>query len=106
MEALEFLKETDRMCSSYTECSDCPLKELASFSGYPTCRVVMFKECEKAISAVDAWSREHPIITNAQKFKEVFGRKPRLCCEELNCNVCIEWWNEPYKEPKGGGDNG
>lgn len=101
MKALEFLKETKRMCCSYLECTDCPLKELASFSGYPNCRSAMLNECEKAISAVDAWSKEHPIITNAMKFEEVF-------CPGSYCmiNRADQFWNEPYKEPKGGGDNG
>ena len=97
MEAIEFLKETQRMCSSYKECTNCPLKELASFYGYSTCRVAMFNECEKAISAVDAWSKEHPIITNARKFEEVFGKQtlpvPKFFAE-------TGWWDEPYKEPQ------
>ena len=111
MEALEFLKETQRMCSSYKECTDCPLKELASFAGYKACRIYMLNECEKAISAVDAWSKKHPIITNAQKFKEVFGEKTidqLALCETRTVGPNVpklftkpsSWWDKPYKEPQ------
>jgi len=115
MEAIEFLKETQRMCSSYKECTDCPLKELASFAGYKACRIYMLNECEKAISAVEAWSKEHPIITNARKFEEVFGQKPQsingiiycppfkpgaINCDHVDCMKCLEWWDKQYEEPE------
>lgn len=112
--ALEFLQETNRMCSSHKECTDCPLKCLASFYGYSTCRIAMFNECEKAVSAVDAWSKKHPIRTNAEKFKEVFGYEPKFfsgiyfcpvpssqhCGENTDCCTCGKWWDKPYKEPQ------
>lgn len=97
MEALEYLKETHRMCSSYKECTDCPLKELASFNGYSTCTGAMFNECEKAVSAVDAWSKENPIITNVMKFKEVFGVLPADYIMGISRET---WWDKPYKEPQ------
>lgn len=57
-------------------------------------------------------AKEHPIITNADKFEEVFGHKPNgkyVCpvpmldrsCAGVSCKTCINWWNEPYKEPEG-----
>lgn len=100
MEALEYLKETHRMCSSYKECTDCPLKELASFSGYPTCSVAMVNECEKAISAVDAWSKEHPLVTNEMKLREVFGDNAANSILALHPSDIKRWLAEPYKERK------
>ena len=124
MSAIRFLKETQRMCNSYQECTDCPLKELASFSGRPTCKSAVLNECEKAIFAVDVWSKEHPIITNAMKFKEVFGFngdtvnkvKPekgiagtkgscgyddcRDSCGSRCFPRCPMWWDDEYKEPE------
>lgn len=96
--ALEFLQETNRMCSSYKECTDCPLKELASFAGYKACRIYMLNECEKAISAVDAWSKEHPLVTNEMKFCEVFGDNAVNSILSLHPSDIKRWLAEPYKE--------
>ena len=97
-DTLEFLKETNRMCSSYKECTDCPLKSLASFYGYATCRIAMFNECEKAIFAVDAWSKAHPLVTNEMKFREVFGDNAANSILALHPSDIKRWLAEPYKE--------
>ena len=110
MEALEFLKEAKRKCSS-TTCEVCHNESyavLCPLSEYPD------EKLEKLVSGIEQWSEEHPIITNARKFEEVFGRKPQYCngksicpvpmlahsCFDLNCTTCVEWWDEPYKEPE------
>jgi len=100
MEAREFLKEINRMCSSYKECTDCPLKELASFSGYKACRIYMLNECEKAISAVDAWSKDHPLVTNEMKFREVFGDNAVNSILVLPPSDIKRWLAQPYEERK------
>ena len=106
MDAVEYLKERARMCKSYGYiCAECPLINGKCVAGNP----------EEIVSAVEKWSREHPVMTNAMKFEEVFGEKPangkgeRLCppiafrkskdcsCE---CSECDQWWDEPYKEPE------
>lgn len=107
MDALEFIKERQRLCSCY-ECKECPLiKEGCSFAE---------SEAESLVNRVEKWSRENPIVTNEMMFKRVFGRDLDMvyindsngsvfCCidrRELNNRKDIEkWLNEPYKEPKG-----
>lgn len=75
-------------------------------SGYP----------DEAISIVQKWSDEHPVMTNKEKFvqimKDVFGADIVInngdCpptdsyLEECNerCSECLKWWDEPYKEPE------
>ena len=98
MSAIRFLKETQRMCNSYQECTDCPLKELASFSGQPTCKSAMLNECEKAIFAVDVWSRTHPLVTNEMKLREVFGDNAANSILALHPSDIKRWLAEPYKE--------
>lgn len=94
MEALEFLKEAKRKCSS-TTCEVCRNESyavLCPLSEYPD------EEMEKLVSGVEQWSKEHPIITNAQKFKEVFG----FSVEDkytMRSDV-TDWLNKPYKEPE------
>ncbi len=65
------------------------------------------------IEIVEQWSKEHPIITNADKFKEVFGKEPKdgiaeylcpsfvlKCCPHNGCDNCKKsFWESEYKEP-------
>ena len=90
MELVEFMKEAGRMCTSYgIVCFGCPVYE---FRKGQTCGEAMRNHPEKFVKAVEKWSNEHPIITNRQKFREVFGE-----------NACptVEWWGEEFKPPKG-----
>ncbi len=67
---------------------------------------------EKALDCVELlekWVKEHPVITNKDKFKEVFGVEPdddscppvsNICgvAKYLSdCNACRRWWDEEYK---------
>lgn len=84
-------------------CKDCPFDR-------------NFCNMYDAIEVVENWIREHPVITNAMKFKEVFGIEPdkRSCvngnvincrdCEyhgDAECAVSKLFWNAEYKKTKG-----
>lgn len=96
MEALDYFKEARRMCKSYPDCKGCPL--INSACGFIRCiegRSDAEMRCE--IKVVEQWSKEHPIITNALKFKEVFG----FSLEDtfiLPSEVC-NWLRIKYEEP-------
>jgi len=94
MEALDFLKEAQRMCESYPDCKGCPLINFAC--GFIRC-IERFSDADIQcqIKVVEQWSKEHPIITNARKFEEVFGL-PAHCMIDQDA----QWWDEPYKEPE------
>lgn len=108
MDALELLKESARICRTYL-CNNCPVKGKCLYN--PNINHIESK-MEDIVSAVEQWSKEHPIVTNAGKFEEVFGRPPKFqsgdwyCppivtepgCVGLDCNICRKWWEEPYKE--------
>ena len=89
------------------DCCDCPFNE-------EVCRAdgikgVLFHSYE-AIEVVERWAKEHPIVTNFDKFREVFGTVPskdacvnanKLCkeCEcfiDYRCNVRNRFWNAEY----------
>lgn len=93
MEATEFLKEYKRMCSISDRCRGCPLSEKQCLSA--SLVTVTDDNIKTMIIAVERWSREHPVVTNAQKFEEVFGL-PTHCMIDQDA----QWWDEPYKEPK------
>ncbi len=70
MDALEFIKERNRMCDYYTKkdgpvgCADCPVWE-------SPCHQVQFITA-KYIAAVEQWSQEHPRKTRQDMFLSVF----------------------------------
>lgn len=96
MEALEFLKEYRRMCNSYDGCKGCPIK------GKNCLSIAAHRKTDSEYltitSAVEQWSKEHPIITNARKFKEVFGDKAIYVIISSNTQAIGNWLDEPYKE--------
>lgn len=89
-------------------CGSCPFYEEVCSIGQ-----VKFHVYE-AINVVEKWVKEHPIVTNADKFREVFGTEPskdscvhvnKLCkeCECFNdyrCNVRNRFWNAEYNGGK------
>lgn len=95
------------------ECEECPL---TTFCGDND---ICFN-AEKIIEIVTGWAKEHPVKTNADKFKEVWGREPKnrddmyycpipfgkLDCagrpdEDMSCEECRKtFWKSEYKKPK------
>jgi len=94
MEALDYFKEAKRMCESYPDCNGCQL--INSTCEFIRCLGGCSDEGMRcAIKVVEQWSKEHPIITNARKFEEVFGL-PANCMIDKDA----QWLDEPYKEPE------
>ena len=97
MDAVMFLKEKVRMCrtvrvvnvenSNVESCENCPIELYCG---------VEIHNPEIAVSIVEKWAAEHPRMTNAQKFKEVFGMKPEYC---RGTDTTSTWWAIPYEEP-------
>lgn len=68
MDAVEFLVERKRLCSSYKGCVGCPF-------GAAECVVRdMTSEhtCNRIVTAVEQWSREHPLKTRQSVFLEKY----------------------------------
>lgn len=93
MDAVKYLKEKKRMCEK-SSCMYCPLGR-ASRNSEDSCDTFIRKSPEEAVPIVEQWSREHPAMTNEQKFREVFGETHSLV------KAPPEWWVAEYKEPKG-----
>lgn len=114
MDAVKFLKEKKRICNTHSSCSDCPL-----YDTFGSCNSPAVEDVDNLISAVEKWSKEHPVKTNLEYFKECFPKLNKsekelvfdYCAEYLglnhlnyDCDVCtgdcIECWNLPYEEAK------
>lgn len=87
----EVTKQFNRMCESYGDtCENCLLQNPR---GILTCWRWCFEEPVKAEKIIMDWAKENPVVTNRDKFKEVFG---------------IDWWaintadwlKDEYKEPE------
>ena len=68
MDALEFLMERRRMCDSYGDCEGCPLKGAECVIRDMTSE----DDCERIVTAVEQWSKEHPRKTRQSVFLEQY----------------------------------
>ena len=97
MDAVEYIKERNRMCET-SDAFRCPLQIDGECKGCDGQR-----NPAEAVRIVEEWSKAHPIQTNADKFKEVFGMTPvggpLQCCTEKGFDIVR--WNAPYEAPKG-----
>lgn len=95
MEFQEFVRERDRMCDGYGNCEECPIHKLSVIG---TCAKKCFEKPAEVERIVSDWSKEHPLVTNKDKFMKVFGFD--LCAMDCDENTMI-WLNTEYKEPGG-----
>ena len=106
-EFVEVMKQKKRMCDTFGEnCSRCGLS--LHNNGIDKLCENFFKDHPKAAEEIIMnWAKENPIITNADKFKEVFGLEHVGGCNGIKwecdfiCDMCNfkNFWNEKYKEP-------
>ena len=68
MDALEFLKERKRMCTSCKNCYGCPLEGTHCALSY----VTPDEDYERIIATVEQWSKEHPRKTRQSVFLEQY----------------------------------
>ena len=108
MDAIEFLRDFRRMCSSYDTCADCELDEAQ-------CRP-MEEDCdhEKMICVVEQWAKEHPVKTRLSELLKVLPNCHRVqgypdhCilafdskqkCLQSGCLECKKkFWLTPIEE--------
>ena len=98
----EVTKQYARMCDSfnrygYNHCSECPLNSVRTKAN--TCAYWAFiTDPEMAEKIIMTWATEHPVKTNNDKFKEIFGFpiSQKFPVSEYDS----EWLNKEYKEPE------
>lgn len=99
IDAVTYLRERERMCDAFHGvCKACPFAILVDAD----CDMGTFcngyaepDNPEESVNVVETWSKMNPIMTNEDKFKEVFGQPPYPVF-----GIRCEWWNEEYHEPE------
>ena len=60
MDAVEYVKQRERMCDYYVNCGDCPV------SNYEGC--ASLNEIPNLVPIVEKWAKEHPVKTRQDEF--------------------------------------
>ena len=96
MDALEFLKESKRMCTSYKGCDSCPLEGTHCVPSDATDD----EEYERIIAAVEQWSKANPRKTRQSVFLEQWpGARVR---PEGALSICPALISPAYRGDDGG----
>lgn len=93
MDAVEYVKQRNRMCDYYVSCSECPVgqyKVCASIVGIP-----------KLIPIVEQWAKEHPVKTRQGEFLKMFPEASMLNDEYLN--ICPAQISSECRDRETGG---
>lgn len=94
------IKERQRMCKSFTSCDICPLgMEQKPCEG---CRTWMIDHPGMTEHLVMQWSAEHPLMTNGEKFAEVFGKDLLKSLPDATWGDIVKWIDEKYKGDQNG----
>ena len=111
MDALEYFKIKKRMTNKCEmDCVDCPL--YSNNNKQLGCKRFEMLYPDEAIKIVEEWGKEHPLTTNADKYKEIiketFGdnlidvcdkQVPNFKCSSFtSCDECVEFWSMEYKK--------
>ena len=60
MDAVEYVKQRERMCDYYVNCGDCPA------GNYEGC--ASLSEIPNMVPVVEKWAKEHPVKTRQSEF--------------------------------------
>ena len=107
MDAVEYLKEYERMCRSFRKgCEGCGIRELGV--EYEGCTSIIKRYPEEVVAVVERWSAEHQIKTRQSKLLELFpnARKegavvaicPKAVEKDFECNLARKTCAECARE--------
>lgn len=64
MDAVEYVKQRERMCDYYVNCGDCPA------GNYEGC--ASLNEIPNLVPIVEKWAKEHPVKTRQSEFLKMW----------------------------------
>lgn len=81
MDVLKFVEERNRMCSTYSDCENCPI------ANGTTCQAIK-NITEQMIDTVEKWSAEHPRKTRQSIFLQQYPEVPLTYDGVINIKPC------------------
>ena len=90
MDAVEYVKQRERMCDYYGDCDKCPAKEVICCSS--------IDEVPKMVPIVEQWAKEHPVKTRQSELLKLF---PNMKIDDDTGTLCMCPMNfnpETYKD--------
>ncbi len=96
MDAVEFLKQFNRMCKIYNDdgCTECPAYRYR-------CGEEFDEQEEDGVSIVEQWSKEHPVKTRQSELLKLFPEASMLYDEYLN--ICPAQISSECRDEETGG---
>lgn len=105
MDAVEFLKNHYRMCTSSSECDECKAFKCCSFGSLKP------SNPEELVKVVEEWAKEHPVKTRQSEFLKDFPNALKyddgsllicpknvdasLICRGTSCKICSnKYWSQ------------
>ena len=64
MDAVEYVKQRERMCDYYGDCDKCPAKTVIG------CANIL--KIPQMVSIVEQWAKEHPVKTRQNEFLKMY----------------------------------
>lgn len=64
MDAVEYVKQRERMCDYYVNCGDCPVCDYQGCSS--------LSEIPNLVPIVEKWAKEHPVKTRQSEFLKMW----------------------------------
>lgn len=110
MDAIDFVYEQSRMCSSFRTCNDCPAQKDLS-CGYVNSTVRTKEQTQRLVQIVCQWAAEHPQETRLSKLLKQYPKaKAEVIKENYPCPAylgyscpgpkanCKDCWDMPVEE--------
>lgn len=111
MDAVEFFKTVNRLCSNQSCCNGCHIYKNGCMVGFDDDSI---KSIDETVSKVDQWAKDNPVKTRNSEFLKLFPNAPKsgrvldICpknlnidymppkrCENISCSACKrDYWNE------------
>lgn len=90
MDAVEFLKQFNRMCKAYNDdgCKECPAYKYR-------CGEEFDEQEEDGVSIVEQWAKEHPVKTRQSELLKLFPETEMI--DNYVC-ICPSRFVEGYRE--------
>ena len=89
------MAQAARMCKSHELCTSCPVGKIRTIN----CRKFIFDHPDEFEEIVMKWASENPLVTNGDKFKEIFGY-PFWAVSCGSTSAISQWFRSEYKEAK------